>query len=202
MDGERSAGWGELAEILGLPCTVEIGGREVSIQPVTLRELETFNRHQAAIQAAREADDEATREAGRLAEAAAVELVTRHSFAELIAMPDEERAALLDAAATANAVLYFEGDGWADDEGARRQRGGGNDWSAAIATLVEAGHALADIGDYTLGQVKAFCRAHARLAAERQIGALVASRAGQIEGKDFRKIVAELQRSVARMARR
>lgn len=201
MDGERSAGWGELAEILGLPYTVKIGEREVSIQPVTLRELETFNRHQEAIRAARQTDDEATRAAGRLAEEAVVELVTRHSFADLVALPDEERAALLDAAAMANAVLY-EGrgsEGHAQDGG---EQGGSGDWSAAISTLLENGHKLTDIGDYTLGQVKAFCRAHARLAAERQIGALVASRAGQIEGKDFRKIVAELQRSVARMARR
>lgn len=185
----------ELCDVLGMPRVVRIEGVSYEILPITVEELPEFRRNMATVQAASVTPDDL--EAKRLGDNAScrvIELVTRQSFDVFESLPVSVRDALLDAGYRANWVLF--GNGRLHGEVSQKGRSTGSDEiDVALAVLVEAGHGLDAIKGYTLSQVAVLSRAHAQLAAERQISAMVAARSGQVKSEDFKRMVSDLQRT-------
>lgn len=186
----------ELAQLLGLPERVQIGCFALEVKGITLGQLPDFQRLMRLAEAARARRDDEGLEA---AEMAVVEMITGQTREFISLLPEDQQQALMAAAQAANRELFQDTPPASGvPRGAYPERG----LHAAIASLVEAGHSPASIEAYTLGQIMLFCRAHAVLATERQIHAAIAARAGAVDAPTFKKVIGDLQRSIARLSRR
>lgn len=179
----------ELADILGLPYDVSLAGGPKSIKPLVLRDVPVFMRwHARSNFSGSDLSPEEVEANGWV-----IRLLVGRSAEWLNSLSDADLAAVLDAAILANATLFKQRDD--DKPGLAAVLGAAEQQKAlrvAVAQLVEAGHRLHDIAGYTLRQIDLLSRAHARLAAERQISALVAARAGAGSAKVFKDIVGQL----------
>lgn len=176
----------ELEELLGAPHLVALSVGEVRVTPLKFGDLPELLRCLDAWHS------EPPTPEGDLRLLA---LTTGCEADFLTTLSDADLEALLTASKTVNPSLYREGPGAAL---ARRPSApGGVD--AAVCLLIESGHTLAAVKDYTLAQIERLSLAHARLAAERRIDELMIARAAQADGKGFKHTVASLQREVAKL---
>lgn len=184
----------DLYAIFGAEVQVEVASELVSIKPLTLGQLPAFlSCYQASQFADTSEGDPGFPPSG--GEIRALEMLTGRAFGWLNSLADEDLQRLVEAAVMANPTLFEKGE----PQGLAAGGGQGLDQRGkalqlAIAQLVEAGHPLSAIRDYSLQQVDVLCRAHACLAAERQISAVVAARGGQATADGFRKLIGELQK--------
>lgn len=196
--GSRSDREGyELWELLGLPMVLTIEGVRYEILPITLEEFPYFCQNMKDFQNALDApDDVELKIVGLEAELKVIEQITRQSVDVFISLDEGVQKALVEAGKRANKVLFDNSSDpkWQTPGTPRRPRIEKDEaLDVMLASLVEAGHRLEQIKRYTLTQVAAFSHAHGKLASERQIRAMVASRAAHLKSEDFRRLVSDLQ---------
>ncbi|WP_157659258.1 hypothetical protein, partial [Thauera butanivorans] len=184
----------EILALFGAGVDVQLTHEMIRIKPLTMRDLPVFMQWYSRSDFSGEGEvlpDVAH------ANARVIEMLTGRSLGWLDALAEDEFRGVVKAAIEANPTLFER----VQSAVPRDLRGAdiaaqGNAIQLSIARLVEAGHSLQDIQGYTLQQVDILCRAHARLAEERQINALVASRGGQVDAASFRRLIDQLKRDL------
>lgn len=184
----------DLAALFGATYEVQLSSETIHIKPLVLRDLPLFMQwYSRADFSGGEIGAEAVE-----ANARVLEMLTGFDMGWLNGLPDEDLRKVLEYSTAANPTLFKKGGG---EEGAASMSLGVKEQQKAlcvsVAQLVEAGHLLGDIQGYTLQQLEILSRAHARLAAERQISLLVAARGGHVEAKSFQQIIGQLKRDIA-----
>lgn len=195
--GQESETIRELYEIFGGLHEVLIDGEAVFIKPLTLGNLPAFL---AAYSRSDIPDNAEEADVVPGASIRAIEILTGRDSEWLQSLSEQSMERVMRTVVDANPTLFG-----AEEPGRLMHipRGRIEENSRAlqlsIAQLVEAGHSLSCIQGYTLKQVDVLCRAHARLAAERQINAMVAARAGQAVDRDFKEVVGSLKAHIDKL---
>ena len=65
-------------------------------------------------------------------------------------------------------------------------------WADTAHQLISCGHTWADVQGYSLGQIQAFTAAVCTAERAQMRNAMIAARAAQAEGKDFKKLMKDL----------
>lgn len=183
-----------LCELFGAAFEVRLSRETLLIKPLVMRDLPAFLRWYEQCDFSAERDLVA---GAAEANIRVLEMLSGRPFDWINQLGEEDLCHLVQAVISINKALFAKSEAPRGASLQQVQSDGGKALQLAVAQLVEAGHLLQDIQGYTLDQVDILCRAHARLAADRQINALVASRGGQVDGESFKRIVAELNKSVA-----
>lgn len=196
-DGVQASGFDSmqsLCELFGAAFEVRLSRETVLIKPLVMRDLPAFLRWYEKCDFSAERDLVADAAEANIR---VLEMLSGRPFEWFDELGEEDARLLVQAVLALNKALFEKSDAPRGASLQQAQSDGGKALQLAVAQLVEAGHRLEDIQGYTLDQVDILCRAHARLAADRQVNALVASRGGQVDAESFKRIVAELNKSVA-----
>lgn len=185
----------QLAALFGARHQVCLSVGTIEIEPMTLRRFPTFMQWYARADFSGEEIGPEAEEAN----ARVFEMLTGCSHDWLSALPEDDLKQVVMHVFEANPTLFKKNgaEGGPASIGGIDVREQEKALCVAVAQLIEAGHRLRDIEGYTLHQFEILSRAHARLAAERQINSLVAARGGQVEVKSFQQIIGQLQKDIA-----
>ncbi|ANQ83706.1 hypothetical protein dqs_0630 [Azoarcus olearius] len=185
----------ELDLLFAAPECVSVGGERVDVRGVRLSELPRFLRLYDARPALPEGGELPPQAEAALAEwqAGLVVMLSNlccRSVDWLSGRTDAELGELFGAMRRANRILF-------DPAPARHgpRNGRGQSWATAAAWLVECGHSLEAVGNYTLAQIEQLTAAHGRLAADRSLDALSIARAAQADRKGYSQALAALKRA-------
>ncbi|PLX73058.1 MAG: hypothetical protein C0607_14900 [Azoarcus sp.] len=191
----------DLLAIFGACSSVEVEGRQVLIKPLRIGELPGFLQWYDLWRG--KGDGPEARDRVRAeAEVRVVEILTGEDRGWLYSLSDADLDRVVGTAFAANPTLFASnekaevvpGQMWTEPPRKRKE----GSLLVSIALLVEAGHSLSDIKDYTLQQVDILSRCHSKIAADRQINAMAAARSGQIDGKKFGEIVKDIETVASR----
>lgn len=196
-DGVQVSGFDSmqaLCDLFGAAFEVRLSRETVLVKPLVMRDLPAFLRWYEKCDFSAERDLVSGEAEANIR---VLEMLSGQPFEWINSLEQDDLCTLVKAVVALNKALFEKSDATRGASLQQVQSDGGKALQLAVAQLVEAGHRLQDVQGYTLDQVDILCRAHARLAADRQINALVASRGGQVDAESFKKIVAELNKSVA-----